>query len=176
VHACQCDSVRKHFLNLRKKISIPQDVMMEELNLLSNRGSRMFQERLRRMERFTVENADFLSSTEGQEAQHCNKENPAGKSRMVNTLRQTVARKGKPSVLAPGYSGPLKEMPPEKFNVTVIPKSYSSPWQPDVRDLDSFVASISACLPDPPFKLMPASYKCFNRSVHFNYPGHACKC
>ncbi|XP_028839659.1 myozenin-2 isoform X2 [Denticeps clupeoides] len=105
-----------------------------------------------------------LGKTEGQEAQHCNKENPAGKSRMVNTLRQTVARKGKPSVLAPGYSGPLKEMPPEKFNVTVIPKSYSSPWQPDVRDLDSFVASISACLPDPPFKLMPASYKCFNRA------------
>lgn len=39
-----------------KKISVPKDVMMEELNLPSNRGSRMFQERLRRVERFTLEN------------------------------------------------------------------------------------------------------------------------
>lgn len=44
-------------LNLGKKISVPRDVMMEELNLPSNRGSRMFQERQKRVERFTVENA-----------------------------------------------------------------------------------------------------------------------
>lgn len=43
-------------LNLGKKISVPKDVMMEELNLLSNRGSRMFQERQRRAEKFTLEN------------------------------------------------------------------------------------------------------------------------
>lgn len=42
-------------LNLGKKISVPRDVMMEELNLTSNRGSRMFQERQRRVERFTLE-------------------------------------------------------------------------------------------------------------------------
>lgn len=44
-------------LNLGKKISVPRDVMMEELNLTSNRGSRMFQERQKRVERFTLENA-----------------------------------------------------------------------------------------------------------------------
>lgn len=44
-------------LNLGKKISVPKDVMMEELNLESNRGSRMFQERQKRAERFTLENA-----------------------------------------------------------------------------------------------------------------------
>ncbi|XP_053092743.1 uncharacterized protein myoz3a isoform X4 [Pangasianodon hypophthalmus] len=43
-------------LNLGKKASIPKDVMIEELNLTSNRGSRMFQERQRRVDRFTVEN------------------------------------------------------------------------------------------------------------------------
>lgn len=43
-------------LNLGKKISVPKDVMMEELNLSSNRGSRMFQERQKRAERFTLEN------------------------------------------------------------------------------------------------------------------------
>ena len=43
-------------LNLGKKMSVPRDVMMEELNLQSNRGSRMFQERQKRVERFTLEN------------------------------------------------------------------------------------------------------------------------
>lgn len=42
-------------LDLGKKISVPRDVMMEELNLLSNRGSRMFQERQKRVEKFTLE-------------------------------------------------------------------------------------------------------------------------
>lgn len=44
-------------LNLGKKVSTPKDVMIEELNLTSNRGSRMFQERQKRVDRFTVENA-----------------------------------------------------------------------------------------------------------------------
>lgn len=44
-------------MNLGKKISVPKDVMMEELNLSSNRGSRMFQERQKRAERFTLENS-----------------------------------------------------------------------------------------------------------------------
>lgn len=44
-------------LNLGKKISVPRDIMMEELNFTSNRGSRMFQERQKRVERFTLESA-----------------------------------------------------------------------------------------------------------------------
>uniref|UniRef100_A0A673GEB1 Uncharacterized protein n=1 Tax=Sinocyclocheilus rhinocerous TaxID=307959 RepID=A0A673GEB1_9TELE len=44
-------------MNLGKKISVPRDVMMEELNLNTNRGSIMFQERQRRVERFTLENS-----------------------------------------------------------------------------------------------------------------------
>lgn len=44
-------------LDLGKKISVPQDVMMEELTLLSNKGSRMFQQRQKRVEKFTLEGA-----------------------------------------------------------------------------------------------------------------------
>lgn len=52
-------------LNLGKKISVPKDVMMEELNLSSNRGSRMFQERQKRVERFTLENiANGVNNTD----------------------------------------------------------------------------------------------------------------
>ncbi|XP_038600068.1 myozenin-1 [Tachyglossus aculeatus] len=43
-------------LNLGKKISIPRDVMLEELSLLTNRGSKMFKLRKKRVEKFIYEN------------------------------------------------------------------------------------------------------------------------
>lgn len=65
-----------------------------------------------------------------------------------------------------GYSGPLKEVPPEKFNVTVIPKSYCSPWE-EPSETETLLAEISSRLPEPPHKL-PANYRCFNR-LAFNH-------
>ncbi|XP_039215963.1 myozenin-1 isoform X1 [Crotalus tigris] len=50
-------------LNLGKKISIPRDVMLEELSLLTNRGSKMFKLRQMRVEKFIYENnPDVFSS------------------------------------------------------------------------------------------------------------------
>lgn len=43
-------------LNLGKKISVPRDVMLEELSLLTNRGSKMFKLRQMRVEKFIYEN------------------------------------------------------------------------------------------------------------------------
>lgn len=43
-------------LDLGKKVSTAQDLMIEELSLPNNRGSRLFQQRQRRMQRFTFEN------------------------------------------------------------------------------------------------------------------------
>ncbi|KAL8202256.1 UNVERIFIED_CONTAM: Myozenin-1 [Gekko kuhli] len=43
-------------LNLGKKISIPKDVMLEELSLLTNKGSKMFKLRQMRVEKFIYEN------------------------------------------------------------------------------------------------------------------------
>ncbi|NXN97567.1 MYOZ1 protein, partial [Rhinopomastus cyanomelas] len=43
-------------LNLGKKISIPRDVMLEELSLLNNKGSKMFKLRQLRVEKFIYEN------------------------------------------------------------------------------------------------------------------------
>uniref|UniRef100_A0A8C2G8X1 Uncharacterized protein n=1 Tax=Cyprinus carpio TaxID=7962 RepID=A0A8C2G8X1_CYPCA len=119
-HICTCKSA---CLNLGKKISVPQDLMMEELNLLSNRGSIMF----------------LLFS----------------KSKEILKVTQFSHT---------GYGGPLKEVPPEKFNVTVIPKSYQSPWEEKPIDNETMLASISTHLPEPPYKLTPANYKCFNRA------------
>ncbi|XP_070692866.1 myozenin-2-like isoform X1 [Pempheris klunzingeri] len=168
-------------LNLGKKISVPKDVMMEELNLSSNRGSRMFQERQKRAERFTLEStANGAHDTNNvhplvvpspqiiQEPQG-GKENQAfsipGKHSLVMNLQKTVAKKGTPEVLAPGYSGPLKEIPREKFNTTVIPKSYCSPWTEALGSNEELLNSLSAKLPQFPLSQEPANYRCFNRSA-----------
>lgn len=175
----QCSDTCGARLNLGKKISVPLDLMMEELNLLSNRGSIMFQERLKRVEKFTLENVAYrphnLSGeslqdhnvAQGDKGQHFTSHiyiSQPGKNSLVATLKNTVAKKGSSDVLAPGYGGPLREVPPEKFNVTVIPKSYHSPWEEKLMDSEALLASISSRLPEPPQKLTPATYKCFNRA------------
>ncbi|TRY98494.1 hypothetical protein DNTS_014632 [Danionella cerebrum] len=171
-------------LNLGKKVSVPQDLMMEELQLNSNRGSRMFQERQRRVEKFTLENSNQAPSVTfvRDAALNCShqdtdevqvmadllgaKENlitpGAGKHSLVNTLKNTVAKKGSPNSLAPGYSGPLREIPREKFNTTVIPKSYCSPWREALGGNDD---SLNTTIPETPQKLLPANYRCFNRAA-----------
>ncbi|MGH0120728.1 UNVERIFIED_CONTAM: hypothetical protein FKN15_031657 [Acipenser sinensis] len=42
-------------MDLGKKISTPKDIMLEELSLQSNRGSRLFKMRQRRSEKYTFE-------------------------------------------------------------------------------------------------------------------------
>lgn len=42
-------------MDLGKKHSTPKDIMLEELSLLSNRGSRLFKMRQRRSEKYTFE-------------------------------------------------------------------------------------------------------------------------
>ncbi|XP_063732883.1 myozenin-2-like isoform X5 [Eleginops maclovinus] len=160
--------------------------MMEELNLESNRGSRMFQERQKRVERFTLENAanvaynpnnisvsqvyteadppqQIISEPQGGDANQTF--SIPGKHSLVMNLQKTVARKGSPDVIAPGYSGPLKGVPHEKFNTTVIPKSYTSPWHNALGNNVELLNAINIQLPQLPQKLQPADYRCFNRSA-----------
>ncbi|NWH65465.1 MYOZ3 protein, partial [Geococcyx californianus] len=152
-------------LDLGKKMSTPQDLMIEELSLRNNRGSQLFQQRQRRMQRFIFEHPSsnrevglWLRSLlrAGQPfsgshslcrgvvpwgaqlpAQNYHSElhvaaSPQGGPPRVPKKTEKVLHMSKvlnPDALAPGYSSPLKEIPPEKFNVTAIPKGYRSPWQ-----------------------------------------------
>ncbi|MED6280769.1 hypothetical protein CHARACLAT_014207 [Characodon lateralis] len=141
-------------LNLGKKISVPKDVMMEELNLSSNRGSRMFQERQRRAEKFTLENV-----TNGP----YNTNVPLELSPPQHTVPMQQGGKENQTFSIPGYSGPLKEIPHEKFNTTVIPKSYCSPWREALGSNKELLNALNTQVPQPPQRLQPANYRCFNR-------------
>nr|XP_006632028.1 PREDICTED: myozenin-3 isoform X2 [Lepisosteus oculatus] len=167
--------VEGEHLNLGKKISVPQDVQMEELALLSNKGSRMFHERQKRVQRFTLENTGESRITNGSKTQKMvpeeGKENfrteifiqQPGKGHFLSALKNTAATKpGSPSVIAPGYAGPLKEIPHEKFNITVIPKSYHSPWQ-KARGENDLLVNLNVQLPEVPQMPGPSTFRCFNR-------------
>ncbi|XP_007516475.1 myozenin-3 isoform X1 [Erinaceus europaeus] len=148
-------------LNLGKKLSVPQDLMMEELSLRNNRGSLLFQKRQQRVQRFTYEFSDsqqamVARSNEEQvtgAADSRNVANGPGRQNYSSQLQVLAAPAGDPehapaasaegrargpSALAPGYAEPLRDVPPEKFNHTAIPKGYRCPWQelgssPDYR-------------------------------------------
>lgn len=51
-------------MDLGKKLSIPKDIMLEELSLLSNRGSRLFKMRQRRSEKYTFESIQNEANTQ----------------------------------------------------------------------------------------------------------------
>ncbi|MBN3297378.1 MYOZ2 protein, partial [Amia calva] len=175
----ECVPCLSEHLDLGKKISTPQDVMMEELGLLSNKGSRMFHERQKRVDRFTLENirdrpimVNTFQLQSGFETPEGGKENfrseifipQPGKEHLHPTLKKTTFKStGSPNFIAPGYAGPLKEIPHEKFNVTVIPKSYRSPWR-DAPGQNELLATLNIQLPEPPQKPGATTFRCFNRA------------
>ncbi|NXN44859.1 MYOZ3 protein, partial [Rhinoptilus africanus] len=171
-------------LDLGKKMSTPQDLMIEELSLRNNRGSQLFQQRQKRMQRFVYEHPSGyrqvgggphtrwlfpLQAGEdagGQQSYHSELHvaaSPQGGPPEVPKKTEKVLQMSKvlnPDALAPGYSGPLKEVPPEKFNVTAIPKGYRSPWQAFLGDKDNAVHGKN----QPPLRPSPWDFRSFNRT------------
>ncbi|NXP70327.1 MYOZ3 protein, partial [Ramphastos sulfuratus] len=188
-------------LDLGKKMSVPQDLMIEELSLRDNRGSQLFQQRQRRMQRFIFEHPRgykqvgvwhipwlragqpfpgswslceeaILGKAQGLLAQlrssfHSELHvaaSPQGGPPAVPKKTEKVLQMSKilnPDALAPGYSSPLKEIPPEKFNVTAIPKGYHSPWQGLLGGMANTVHFENQTLMRP----YPWDFKSFNRTA-----------
>ncbi|NWI87077.1 MYOZ3 protein, partial [Pitta sordida] len=174
-------------LDLGKKMITTQDVMIEELSLPNNRGSQLFQQRQRRMQRFVFEYPSGSRAVrprgshgpEGTANEQMVRENAGGQQNFHSELHVAVSPQGgppevpkktekvlhmskvlNPSALAPGYSSPLKEIPPEKFNVTAIPKGYRCPWQELFGDRKDTVLGQN----QPPMRSHGWDYRSFNRT------------
>ncbi|KAM6909374.1 myozenin-2a [Xenentodon cancila] len=163
-------------MDFGKKMSVPQDIMLEELSLTSNRGSRLFKMRQRRSEKYTFEriqnennaqlNNSVVPRTENEHAAVSNSsEENMGINQTSKVTFDTPETKvvPDPSSIAPGYGGPLKDIPPEKFNSTAVPKSYHSPWEQAIVNDPALAATLITQLPEmePPADL--PGYKSFNR-------------
>ena len=62
--ACACRFPDMDGMDLGKKVSVPRDIMLEELSHLSNRGARLFKMRQRRSDKYTFENVQYQSKAQ----------------------------------------------------------------------------------------------------------------
>lgn len=62
-----------------------------------------------------------------------------------------------------GYSGPLKEIPPERFNTTSVPKYYQSPWIEAISNDPELLEALYPRLFKPEAKPDLPDYRSFNR-------------
>ncbi|XP_006004583.1 myozenin-2b [Latimeria chalumnae] len=166
-------------VDMGKKISIPKDIMLEELSLLSNRGSRLFKMRQRRSEKYTFEsfqnetNVQMNNYISSQTLNTGTTENDKSDANSLDVGQQSIPKTPpntpdprtppNPEHIAPGYSGPLKEIPPEKFNSTAVPKSYYSPWEEAIGNDPELLEALYPKMPDLEPKPEMPDYKSFNR-------------
>ncbi|XP_008284262.1 myozenin-2-like [Stegastes partitus] len=161
-------------MDLGKKMSVPKDIMLEELSLASNRGSRLFKMRQRRSEKYTFEsiqneNNTQLSNTvvfhtENGSAADCHSnDNNLGDNQQPNATCDAARTEPNPGSIAPGYGGPLKDIPPERFNSTAVPKSYHSPWEQAIINDPALADTLIPRMPELEPQVDRPGYKSFNR-------------
>ncbi|XP_075705860.1 myozenin-2 [Rhinoderma darwinii] len=159
--------------DLGRKISVPREIMLEELSLFNNRGARLFKRRQRRSDKYTFENFPYEMKPQTNQ----NQVNQNGKTEDTSTeSAQQIGPQTPPNTpdpknppnpenIAPGYTGPLQEIPPEKFNETAVPKYYMSPWQEAIVNEPDLLEALYPRLPTPGNKLEAPDYRSFNRAA-----------
>ncbi|KAB1282411.1 Myozenin-2 [Camelus dromedarius] len=168
-------------MDLGKKVSIPRDIMLEELSHLSNRGARLFKMRQRRSDKYTFENLQYESKAQinvaeftfGQIQYNIAMQNEkmdgsnleSGSQQAPFTPPNTPDPRSPPNPenIAPGYSGPLKEIPPERFNTTAVPKYYQSPWEQAISSDPELLEALYPKFFKPEGKAELPDYRSFNR-------------
>lgn len=141
----------EYTMDLGKKHSTPKDIMLEELSLLSNRGSRLFKMRQRRSEKYTFESIQ----NEANAQLNASSQNDVGPENVF-----TVEIKVDP----PADGDEAQSVPDaEKVNSSTMPKSYHSPWDQEILSDPNLAESIQLKMPplDPRADL--PEYRSFNR-------------
>ncbi|RMC11636.1 hypothetical protein DUI87_11758 [Hirundo rustica rustica] len=171
-------------LNLGKKISIPRDVMLEELSLLTNKGSKMFKLRQLRVEKFIYENnPDAFTDNSVERQDHFQKFIPPGghygedahgyaHGRMVGGMpagqhgssgSSTQQHHAVPP--RPGSRGGARDDGKSGGKKVTIFKTYISPWERAMgispEDKSQFSTDLLSYSPKADFP----HYKSFNRTA-----------
>uniref|UniRef100_A0A665WTR8 Myozenin 1b n=1 Tax=Echeneis naucrates TaxID=173247 RepID=A0A665WTR8_ECHNA len=127
-------------LDLGTKIKTPKDVMLEELSLLKNKGSKMFRMRQQRVEKFIVTNENMVRVRKRSDA-CC-----VTLKTLVEEIVDAEAEKAKRR----------KE----------YVRTYVSPWERAMKGNEELTATMKARMPGP-IQLHPdlPQYKSFNRTA-----------
>uniref|UniRef100_A0A8C2X725 Myozenin 2b n=1 Tax=Cyclopterus lumpus TaxID=8103 RepID=A0A8C2X725_CYCLU len=145
-------------MDLGKKHSTPKDIMLEELSLLSNRGSRLFKMRQRRSEKYTFESIQNEANTQLNNNILTHTHNVE-----IKVDAPADGNTANPEITITGNYVLQYYMTAEKVTSTAMPKSYHSPWDqailsnPDLAETLKLTTSGPDPRPDLP------EYKSFNR-------------
>ncbi|XP_039990372.1 myozenin-1b isoform X3 [Xiphias gladius] len=133
-------------LDLGTKIKTPKDLMLEELSLLKNKGSKMFRMRQQRVEKFIVTNENM---------------------NLQNLLMSPPPIPPKPEMPKEDVVEETvdEEAEKEKRRKEYI-RTYVSPWERAMKGNEELKATMKACMPGP-IQMHPEmpQYKSFNRTA-----------
>ncbi|KAK0135030.1 Myozenin-2 [Merluccius polli] len=129
--------------DLGTKIKTPKDVMLEELSLMKNKGSKMFRMRQQRVEKFIVTDENMVHNLE-------------------NLLMSPPTPPPKPDMLKPEV---VEETVHEEEKETMRIE-YVSPWERAMKGNEELTATMRASMPGP-IQIHPdlPSFKSFNRTA-----------
>ncbi|KAM8879279.1 myozenin-2b [Spinachia spinachia] len=133
-----------YVMDLGKKLSTPKDIMLEELSLLSNRGSRLFKMRQRRSEKYTFESIQNEANTQ------LNNAILAQNAHMVEIK------------VDPPTDGDTTN-PEITVSDTTAAKCYHSPWDQAILSDPDLAESLKLTMSGPDPQPCPPEYKSFNR-------------
>nr|XP_046209723.1 myozenin-1-like isoform X2 [Oncorhynchus gorbuscha] len=158
--------------DLGMKIKTPKDTMLEELNLFTNKGSKMFKMRQKRVEKFIYENNPDLFGSESME--NFQKLVPSlGGTMMLDASGQMVDKQSGPPAPPPkpgkdghghGSHGVEVALDKAKKRHDYVP-SYISPWEKAMKGNQELTSSMRYHMPGPHAHLDLPKYKSFNRSA-----------
>lgn len=136
-------------LDLGTKIKTPKDTMLEELSLLTNKGSKMFKMRQQRVERFIVTNENLQN--------------------LENFLMSPPIPPPKPEMLKDEVVQENEEVSVQEEKERrrkAYVRTYVSPWERAMKGNEELTATMKACMPGPiQIHLDLPQYKSFNRTA-----------
>ncbi|XP_072296353.1 myozenin-1b [Eucyclogobius newberryi] len=143
--------------DLGTKIKTPKDVMLEELSLMKNKGSKMFQMRQQRVERFIVSDQNM--------------------DNLENLLILPPLPPPKPVIIKQEDKPEVNEAELKERRRKQYVRTYVSPWERAMRGDEILVATMKGCMPGPIQAHVDLPlYKSFNRTaLPFRGPEKASK-
>ncbi|XP_058495614.1 myozenin-2b [Solea solea] len=140
------------FMDLGKKLSTPKDIMLEELSLLSNRGSRLFKMRQRRSDKYTFES--IRNEANAQLSNDILAENTH-----TVEIKVEVPTSGNTA----NAENSVSDMTVEKLSSSTMHKSYHSPWEKAILSDPDLADTLKLRMPTIDSRPELPDYKSFNR-------------
>ncbi|KAG7486570.1 hypothetical protein JOB18_033976 [Solea senegalensis] len=149
---CDLHILTGDFMDLGKKLSTPKDIMLEELSLLSNRGSRLFKMRQRRSDKYTFE------SIQNEANAQLSNDILAENTHTVE-IKVEVPTSGNTA----NAENSVSDMTVEKLSSSTMHKSYHSPWEKAILSDPDLADTLKLRMPAMDSRPELPEYKSFNR-------------